>query len=570
MASRVFFNGRLLTTPTTATKVNDDAMAPRGLNIGNTLALIGQSDGGQPNHIYEFGDPQEAAAVLVDGELLRAVQMAFDASAETNSPGTIAVIRVGTSTQAALILKDGAAADVITLTSEQYGLIANQTKVKVEAGTTAGKKLTTQIGNDYYSKDDVARSLATIQYAGTGTGTLTTTNSTLTLTLNSIATPIALASYPTVGKLVDKLNTISGITAAVLGGMTDQPTVNALDTVTAGDIKTSLYTVKADLQAVVDWFNSIGEGFVTAARVAGAGTVPTNLAFTYLAGGTDPAVQVSDWTDALTTLQTYDAQWVAVLTGTAAIHAALDAHAAFMSSVGQKERRAFVGPAAGTSLAAGKLLPAALNSDRTALIGQGHYDYDATGALVLYPPYMTAAKVAGGFAGLDPGEAMTNKTLKIRGLEYVPRNPTDTDDMIQAGMLPIESTPQGFKVVRSVSTWLVNDKYNRVEVSCGRATDYAARTVRERVDRVRGQGNDPRTLGRALHEAEAALRDLSVPKPDGPGILVGDANSPPWRNLQGSLTGDTIAIQVEMSPVIPNNFNLITIATVPYSGTASA
>jgi hypothetical protein len=41
----------------------------------------------------------------------------------------------------------------------------------------------------------------------------------------------------------------------------------------------------------------------------------------------------------------------------------------------------------------------AINSDRTAYVHLGFYDYDANGALTLYPPYIAAAMVAGAFAG---------------------------------------------------------------------------------------------------------------------------------------------------------------------------
>ncbi|MDU7524818.1 MAG: hypothetical protein E7K72_26195, partial [Roseomonas mucosa] len=208
-----------------------------------------------------------------------------------------------------------------------------------------------------------------------------------------------------------------------------------------------------------------------------------------------------------------------------------------------------------------QLLPKALNSDRTALCWPG---VTFTGETKVRPPYMLAGLVAAGFCGLTPGEAMTNKTLKIAGLEYSPKNPTDTELLIKSGVLCAEETEDGYKVVRSISTHLSSDKYNRVEVSCGFAVDYVSRALRKAVDTVRGQGVSKLAATRALERAQTALEacaDL--------GIIVGDDDTPAYRNLTATMSGDVIAVAVEVSPVIPANFLPITISAVPYSGTVS-
>lgn len=82
---------------------------------------------------------------------------------------------------------------------------------------------------------------------------------------------------------------------------------------------------------------------------------------------------------------------------------------------------------------------------------------------------------------------MTNKALKVRGLERKLRNPTDTDRLITGGVLCVEDVATGFKVVQSISTWLINDNYNRVEQSVGVALDFTARNVRNALDVLRGE-----------------------------------------------------------------------------------
>jgi hypothetical protein len=217
-----------------------------------------------------------------------------------------------------------------------------------------------------------------------------------------------------------------------------------------------------------------------------------------------------------------------------------------------------------------KLLPIALNSDRTMMVYPGYYAYNAQGIRTLYDPFYTAALVAAGFAGMNPGDAMTNKAIAINGLELSLANPTDTDSLIQLGVCPVVQEPSGFKVVRSVSTWTVNNNYNRVEMSCGAATDFVARNVRAALQPLLGGRQDPLTLGRAYTVTEGALIQLSVPEPAGPGVIVGDANSPAYKNIRVQIQGDVLLVSFQCSPVIPTNFIPVTITVVPYAGVTTS
>jgi hypothetical protein len=568
----VFFNGRKWTSPATMSVVDDSAMNNKNLTVGNVLAVIGRSSGGQPNTALRFGNPSEAVATLRDGELLTAVLKAFDPSAQTNGPSEVVAVRVNPAVQSALTLLNSASGPAIDLVSTDYGLYTNQIKVKVEAGSTAGLKLTTQLGDSYYTGDNITRNAFSVNYTGaavTAVMSITGTQITLQAPSGSTVSTIDLASFPTVQQVVDKINSTSGFTAAVLDGNSTAPTLNGLDYVTATDVKTAPYTAKADLQAAVDWFNGIGEGFISATRSTNAGAPPVAVGYTYLAGGSDGIVTNSEWSSAYTTLQTEDVQWVVPITSDPSIFAMNDTHCAFMSGQMRKERRGIVGMASGSTDAAAIAAAKALNSDRTSLVHLGFYDYDATGKLVLFPPYILAALLAGAFSGVNPGTALTNKSVKVRGLERNLRNPTDTDVLIDAGVLCVENTPAGYKVVKSISTWLVNDNYNRVEVSCGVAVDFVARNVREALDVLRGEKGGPIVLSRAASIADSTLRELARPEPQGPGVIVGDKNSPAYKNITVALDGDVLRVEFECSPVIPVNYIPVTIHAVPYSGSVS-
>ena len=573
MASKFFFGGQLYTSPVTVSSVDDSAMAPTSLTVGNVLAVIGQAFDGQPNTPLAFGDPTEAVPTFAGGDLAYGIAKAFNPSNDdgVNAPNQVIAIRVGTSTQASLILNDAAGNNVIELLSNSWGALANLAKASVAAGSVSGSALNTAKGNTYYSGDNIGQNAFTVEYGGgQASATMTIANASVILAA-PLGTPVAtidLTVYQTIGQLVDRINSTPGFTAAVSQGSDASPALNGLDSVVAQDVKTALYTATADLQACVNWFNS-NEALVTAVRMANAGAPPVAIGWTYLTGGSDPAVLSGDWANALSVLQGVDVQWIACLSGDPAVHAAVDAHCQYMSTVGRKERRACLGPVAGTSFTAAKALPIALNSDRSSICWPGYWDYNAAGVLTLYPSYFTGLLVAAAFSGSGPGTPMTNKSLTVRGLEFTLRNPTDTDPAINAGLLVLEATPKGFEVVRSISTWLNNDNYNRVEQSCGAATDYVVRTVRDALDILRGGRGDPGVLARAVEIAAAALKALAVPLPEGPGVIVGDANSPAFKNITATLSGDQAIVSFECSPVIPLNFIGVAVGIQPYSGSAS-
>lgn len=572
----VFFNGQLLVTPTTASVINDDAMQNQNLTVGNALALVGKSTGGKPKADLRFGNPAEAKRVLRGGELLTAVLKAFSPSNESGAPSVVHAIRVNPATQATLDLQNSSAENVIALSSVNYGEHDNQIKVKVEDGTNAGKKLTVQSDADSITaySDNVGRAAFSITYSGAeATATISVAGSNVTLeapTATVLAT-IDLSVFKTVGALVDKINTIDGFEAVTLDGSENKPSLNGLDYVSAQDCKTAEYTVRADLQAIVDWFNLNASSLVSATRVENSGTLPANIPFTYLSGGGEGTTSNTDWSDAYTLLQTFDVQWVAPISGDSAIHAMNDAHVQFCSTTLRRERRSVCGTAAAMTDADALTAAKALNSPRTSLTHIGYYDNDAvTGELVLRPPYMTAALIAAMFAGSNPGTPLTNKTISVRGLERKLRNPTDTDPLILGGVLCVEDTEQGFKIVQSITTWLTNDKYNLVEQSTGAALDFTVRNVREAVDVLRGQKGNPLLLSRAVSVADSTLRELARAEPEGPGVLAGDENNPAYRNITASLEGDVTRISFECSPVIPNNYVLVTVYAKPYSGSVTA
>ena len=572
----VFFNGRLWVSPATMSVVNDDALANKNLSVGNVVALIGSSTGGQPDTALSFGSPAEAQAVLQSGELLTAVTKAFAPSTEVGGPATVIAIRVNPAVQSSLVLNDGSAQPAINLTSADWGAWTNQIKVKVQPGSVQGLQVTTQYATSYYTADNLYRNAFSIQYTGAqaiaASAVMSVTGTTVSLQApaGSQVASLDLTLLKTIQQVVDAINAVPGFSAAVLDGNGQKASLNGLDYVTSQDVKTTSYTATANLQAVIDWLNSTAQGYVVATRATNAGSVPAAIPFTYLSGGSDGVTTNNEWSNAFTALQTVDVQWVTPISSDPSIAAMADAHVQFMSTTGRKERRAICGTALGTTDAQAIAAAKAINSDRTSLVHLGYYDYDTNGNLTLFAPYLLAAMIAGAFAGVNPGTPLTNKTLTVRGLERNLRNPTDTDALIQGGVLCVENTSTGYKVVKSISTWLTNTNYNRVEQSVGVALDFTMRNVRNALDVLRGAKGTPQNMARAVSIADSTLRLLAQPEPSGPGVLVGDAKNPAYLGITATLDGDVLGVTFQCSPVLPINYIPVTVFAVPYSGSASA
>jgi hypothetical protein len=151
----VYFDGRRLIRPQAATKIDDSGMYARGLAGGNILALIGECTGGEPQAVQWFTDPSYAKAILRSGELLTAVQRAYDPSSEVNGAYMVAAVRVNPALQSSLILRDSSGNPLVLLTSVDYGAWNNQIRVRMETGTNYGKKLTLTYGTAYDQGDDI-------------------------------------------------------------------------------------------------------------------------------------------------------------------------------------------------------------------------------------------------------------------------------------------------------------------------------------------------------------------------------------------------------------------------------
>lgn len=174
----VYFNGQTVIRPQVRVAVDDSGLTPTVLGAANVLMMFGPSAGGQPNTVLSFSSPADAAKVLRSGELLTAMQAAWNPSPELPGAGVIKCVRVNPAVQGSITLKDAVPTNLMTLTSKDWGVYVNSIQVKVEAGSVSGKKITIQLASDNVTEvfdnlGTVAAAVAAINNATSGSSLVT-------------------------------------------------------------------------------------------------------------------------------------------------------------------------------------------------------------------------------------------------------------------------------------------------------------------------------------------------------------------------------------------------------------
>lgn len=581
------FYGQTYITPQVVSVVDDSRLVGPNDASGNTLALIGIATGGKPTTALEFFTARDARKALRGGELLDAVERAYAPGSGVAGAGRVLAVRVNAATQSTLTLKDATAGNAIVLTSADYGVHTNQLSVTLAAGTSSGTKITVQKAGTgtvpavLVVQDNVGKSAIQMRYgtdlAGTPIGgtagsaatvsvTYSGANANLTTTVTGASGDnlnIDLTAYTTLQQVVDQINAQGYYAAAIVG-----PDANAgsttLDAVSAVDVKSASVTLRADLQAQIDFFNSLSD-IMTAAKATNAHKPATTLVQTFFSGGGEGSTpNNSSWQAAFDALQTEDVQIVVPVTGDATLHAMANTHCQSMSAANaKKERVAIVGGVAGESVTQAKTRAVNLNSDRCQLVFPGGLDYstDGLGTISTIPPYMIAAQKAGLSASLLPAQSATNKNLGLRGVE-LKLKPSEIDDLVYNGVTVVSqpSPRQGFKIVQDITTWQADRRYSRRELSTKVALDYTSRQLRDALSERIGQSNGPLLQAQVKADVTTVLDSLTRQ-----GVLIGGPNVPSYTNLTVSAQGDVVQVSVQVSVAVPANFFFITIYPTVFS-----
>ena len=569
-----FINGRYFSTPGVQVNVNTSGLLAPPPAPGLGLLLIGPAVDGQPQTPIVLSSPAQAVQTLKGGDLLQAALLAFNPGGGMTGPGQITVIRPEAATVGTSVIKSGGAVNQIALTTTSYGAEANLSKWQVQAGSVSGYLVTLQTdfigpGGQVYNpqtQDNVGLKALTIYYSGTGTApTLTITDTSLQVSATTSDTGGTVTFTPTmtVGQLAAAINQFAGWNAVVtdqnpgdlvMPGTTSIPAL--LDNVSAISVSTVAGTptaVNANVAAVVNWINS-GSLF-TAVRDANATSLATGVTWTYATGGATPAPVNSDWQNAFTAAQAVTGIFIVCpVIGSSTIWAQADAHCKYMASIGQP-RRAYVGDLLGQSQATETTDALALNSARTSLVWSGAKGVNYNGAAVTFAPYLIAAQIAGGRAGAQLTDKMTQQIIGVSGLEVAP-NPTQVGSLNSSGVAALMVDPSGDYVLSwDRTTWTGDNNAANVENMTGLSIDVVTVDLNQRLRPYVGKPITAKLLGQAKGAILAGLNYWFQQ-----GVVVTADGAPPQDDavsLQGSngaITGSASAEFIE-----PGNFVNVTL-----------
>lgn len=586
------FNGNTYQTPLTASFVDDSAMhGNNGTGLGNILAIVGEANRLLPKTPTKISSYKDALGQFDarDTEFLKAIEKAFNPSTDSNvsSPDYIWCVSPRPDNQASLVWQDVNGVDAITVTANVAGVSGAGITLAIAAGSVANTLKVALVDNSADSpasliRDNIKNDLFSVQYTGTAatatiqTGLDTNGNQQLEVTIGAVTTALLLSSYPTVGRLVAALNLITDVNATTPTAANKSKSSSLMDAIAATSIKSTdaaplFVPVTAMLDAVIYQLNTMST-LVTATRKPGWLGAPVTSASALALIYTTPAVTATaptDWQAAFDALKNVKCNWVVTMSTDIAVQDMLLAHVQYMSAVAFQERRAIVGLPLGSSIPEA-LSAAVFNDPRLSVVHQGCYDLDGNKQMTLYPPTVTAALLAGMMCGVTPGTPLTNKTINVSDMESRLLNPEETNGLLQGGVLCCWRDYEGnVRVLQSISTAQNTDNFNQHEMSTGVASDYVASALRAAVEPLRGVKNTPYLPAQLKAAVESRLQQLATPEPLGEGVIVGDKNSPAWRDLTVTQSLDSNLISLQVSPVIPNNYIGISIYDVPYVGTSA-
>ena len=479
------FPRRPIDRPHTNIKVDTSAITGASSGSDKLVMLIGSAKGGQPNTVYRVRNYIQAKQLFREGELLDALELAWNPSSESAGAGDILAMRVEDA-QGAKLEKGN-----VVFHSRLFGNEANQIQVEVETEELAGittRNLTVSFAPDDY--EYVYRNLGTIftvtydgneAYAG-----IEIVNNQLTLHVGADALTASVTSfnlgggrYEKANILANAINSVNGFTAVMPGGAdkninTGELDALALTPVTASGVQVTGFLADLERQLRFDEYVRV--------EVTGQGDL-ADFGLTNLVGGDDGVVPET-WYAKMQRFANEGGFYLVPLTGKQAVHAEALAFVKERSDNGDP-MRAIVG--AGMDETPEQLLARAsgLRDGRASLVGFSGSKTLESGVVKEIPAYMYASQVAGLASGLGIGEAITFKQIAINELSTI-YDGGQLDALNSGGVIMAEfvrnRTATKFRIVDDVTTY--NDKSDPVrnQMAVGEANDFLVSELKIHLD----------------------------------------------------------------------------------------
>lgn len=474
---------------------NTDAITGNASASEKGLLLIGSANEGQPNIPFAIQNYAQAKSIFGGGDLLDAIEVAFNPSDSGISAGPIVALRVGTATQASYV--NGG----LTVTSLGYSKANNEIQVALRPNALTND-FDFQVAyqpakyNHYYTGLGNIFSISYTgaqKYASVEVQTDTTTGEATKLILKTGADKesatvafsfaLGLGVYSQTAKLVDDINTIDGFSAIYNNtGNKTQVLTSMYDVLP----ETALSTTGVNIQSLGgDIVNAINIGADSAVSVSydPKGGKPVAFELTQLSGGSDGTVPQT-WSGYLSTLLNQDGFYIVPLTDNSAIHAET---VAFAENRSQEDNptRVIVGGGINDTMEQTLSRASALRSKRTVLIGCSGTRLMNDGTVKQLPGYMVAAMAGGIASGIPIGNSISKASLDLLDVDqkYTSSQLDMLDSQGAVGIVYTRSRGNlSFRFTDDINTYANIDDPIAGLMSAGEAADFLTMSVKSMLD----------------------------------------------------------------------------------------
>ena len=307
-------------------------------------------------------------------------------------------------------------------------------------------------------------------------------------------------------------------------------------------------SIRADLAEIVEALSS--SRLVSVERATGAtqsiAQQSSGSLVASLSGGSSSSATLAEWTSALATIESADLQIIVAWSDLATVHAEIKKHLRLAALAG-RERNAWVASARNETLSQLNVRAKALNDRNIALVGQHLSLVDQRGRVVTRDPMWLALMLACMQAGSPVATPLTRKQPDVADVFGAWNGNLDAAEAIRKGVCSLSFGPLGWRVERSVTTWLRDDNPIYSEVSANESVNASLRDLRAGLDAFVGEPNKGLTANRIKSIVEARLNRQ---------VLDGVIKA--FKDVVLEDLGDTLNVGYTVAAVEPLNFIRVT------------
>lgn len=489
-----YYPRRNISRPNTQIRIDSSAVTGSAVASRKPVMVVGPAVDGKPDTVYRIRNMYDAQQVFRGGELLDALELLWNPSAETPGAGDVLAMRVENASPAVYNASD------VVFSSLLFGEHANEIQISLQTEDINGasRVFTIDYAPDNYHEEfyDVGvvgtLSKSDDENAPAYIGVEIKDNE---LIINSgesaeasqqVKFPLGTGNFAYSAPLLNELSLIPGL--QVEQPITRNKNINTADiddmelTEITADESVELTAFLADLVDLLE-YNAYVEVDKDSLIEVQDGADIADFELVNLEGGTD-GVAPTSWASKFERFANEGGYYLVPLTDSDSVHKEASAFVNERYAVGDP-MRAIVG--SGYNEATQQLLrrASALRNPRTMLVGASGKNTFQDGRVVEVPGYLYAAEVAGLASGLDVGQAVTFKQINVNELATV-NTPTELDALNSGGVVMFQLVRDGsskkFRVVDDVTTY--NDPNNPVanQMAVGEASDFLVSELKITLD----------------------------------------------------------------------------------------